>query len=131
MRWFICACSLIAVLPAQCIAKEYYYRCKYPNAWREYTINTSTSSVKDYLLSSIYNYTLGYAAPDKFVWKKQIRLGPYPNYNDPNKTVNEKHNYTYELNRRSLLLKEIEETNDYAMGKYWTNTRNYQCYEVN
>jgi hypothetical protein len=130
IKKLLLSCVFI-LAPSAVSGQQYYYKCKYPATWIEYSIDQNSGMVKVYSIknSSVNSYPLDYHSPAKYVWTKTIKLGPYPNYNNPSKMVNEKHEYNYEFNRKDLTLLVSQRSCDYANGNCWDSNRTYKCYE--
>lgn len=128
MRRFVFIFILTALVPVECLAKQYYYKCQLPNDLTEYTINTSNNSVKQYSYERVREYPLLYSTPEKFVWKWTYKNGPRRFYN---RTIHKESDFTLELNRVSLILKSTIKEYDYETGEFKTYKSNNRCYEVN
>jgi hypothetical protein len=126
----IIICTFTNLLPARSFAEEYYFECRKGSYSSVLTINTRTNVVKEHMnYGTILISNLILSSPKTFVWKKENRLGPYPNYLYPNKIVDTKSVFIKELNRETFQMNVIRKDYDYGENKYTETTKDFQCIE--
>ena len=126
----IIVCTFAILSPTRSVAEEYYYECRKGSYSSVLTINTRTNVVKEHMnYGTILISNLILSSPKTFVWEKENRLGPYPNYLYPNKIVDTKSVFIKELNRETFQMNVIRKDYDYGENKYTETTKDFQCYE--
>ncbi len=99
-------------------AEQLSYRCKYATGFTEYSIDTSSNTVREYIphFQHVRTFPLQFITPATIVWESKT------------KTKYSKFNILYELNRHSLELKEYALLCDYTSGKCDSPIFKIKCY---